>query len=215
MKIPTFQGELLEFDPTPPKPTEAYKELKAAIDALVSVPVVPVTYDEELRTTQLGAEDISKLLNAIIQRMTRAEDHIGQLAHSVSTYRVNLCGQLLCFRDALLLECKKYTDEVERRRKEEEEKRNAALLRANEKKQHAEDIMFLRETLAFARQVADNADRLGEPETAKDIRTGIQRFHSLDTSPETFQNPRKEAQNVRALVTKALQREQERKNLAH
>lgn len=210
--VTTVKGPLLELGEISLKKTAEYDRIRDDIEKL-SQAFSPGAIGSEadlskaIRQTERLRELAKEIQNSIIS----VESEITRISDQASQYQTSLLSPLNSIIDARSHEKARYVQERERIRQAEEEAQKQRQKVSEEVSQRQNAILLLRSEIAMARQVADNSERSAEIETAKEIRLGLVRFNALDTSPGSFQNPRKDAIEVRDLVAKALQNEQKRR----
>ena len=211
--LPSIVGELVAVSPVTVKATESFEEARQKLDGLASTTgELSLSIQTDLQYAH-GLEllqELNRLRASFKANLDASEVELDQGKEKLARYRQQLESPLFEIVTGLRAETSRFWREKENLAQQAEEAQRLKAEAIRDKNQRENDMMKLREELAGARHVADRSERFGEKETAKEIRKALQRFYTLDTAPDSYVKPLKDATEIRSIVALALQREQER-----
>ena len=217
--LPSIGQDIVTLEHAKVTVSEAYESIIARLNALLeeagrlnNTIQNEVEYEEAksaLSSVKRFRQDIDLAFKPVEAELARVGYNIGHCKSLLEAPATNLATLL----DG---EASRYALESERKAQEASERARKAEEAAQAKEQRKTDLMMLRRVLAYARQVADNFEIFGHSETAGEIRKGLQRFANLDSTPDSYRDPAKDAFQVRELVSTCMGRdiEREKKGMA-
>jgi hypothetical protein len=209
--FPTIKGDLITALGISVQVTEHYEPLKAALDAMSEdAGVLSVKSDRDAERMAEYLKDIRRLKESLNASFSQAESEIAHARQRLDSLRFALHGPINNTLAAAQMEANSYAQWKQAAAREEEARVANLEREAKEKIERQNELFALKGEISIARQVADNAERFGRPQTAKEIREALAHLSRLETSPESFKNPAQDAKEVRSALAGALQREQDR-----
>lgn len=211
MDIPPQPAELCSISPVVVKATPAYEAFRLAlVEFACKLSIVRADSERSYGELSRKLAEIKELKRELADSRDLALKELVSAETDIEGMFLRLEQPINEAIASLTHETRNYHEQMERQRAEFEANLRQQTEKEQAKRQRKADLEALRKQLYGARQIADHSELSGQLETAREIRTAIQRYANLDVSPDAYPKPLESVQEIRRIVANAFAHEQER-----